>query len=555
MKHILTIILLALLPVCAQGDNAALYQRLDSVLAHRQQYVEAKEKRLGKLKYGVEYSSKPEDKLKLYYRLAQGYQAYIYDSAMVYVNKGLALSRQINDTHYEQECLILKASLLISRGFYAEAKELLMHMDGTTDAYSYYYTLYILYNNWESYCDNNEFGTRYAQMKLHYLNLALKASTKKDAFYYYLMGENGNYRHLNNQKTIAYYQKVLNMAHPDSRLYAQAAFALAALYKNDNKDEQYERYLILAATADVKSTTKENLALQDLALHLYQGKKTNIKKAQEYIGISLKDAYFYNNPLRRMEISTKLQLINTAYAESIKTRNLLLSIALIAILLLLTGVIMSRHFIRKKNQLLNLKQEELSASAAQMNQLNNQLNQANAALLGTNKKREVLVKVYIDLCYKYIDRLSRFRTLVKRKIVANQSQELLSSLSSSRTSDKEDKDFLKQFDQAFLSLYPTFPNELNDLLAASAHIQLKEGHEMPPVLRVFALIRLGIMESSKIAGILSYSPQTVYNYRSTLKNNALDKEHFEEKVCSLCNISPEYLPHSENNVTFATKKK
>lgn len=555
MKHILTFILLSLLPTYVLGDNAALYQRLDSALAHRQQYVEAKEKRLGELKQGIEYISKSEDKLKLYYRLAQGYQAYIYDSAMVYANKGLALSRQINNTHYEQECLILKANLLISRGLYAEAKELLMHMNGTTDAYSYYYTLYILYNNWESYCDNNEFGTRYAQVKLHYLSLALKASTKKDAFYYYLMGENGNYRHLNGQKTIAYYQKVLNMAHPDSRLYAQAAFALAALYKNDNKDEQYERHLILAAIADVKSATKENLALQDLALYLYQGKKPNIKKAQEYIGISLKDAYFYNNPLRRMEISAKLQLINTAYAESIKTRNLLLSIALTAILLLLAGVIVSRHFIRKKNHLLNLKQEELSTSAAQMALLNNQLNQANEALLNTNKKREVLVKVYIDLCYKYIDRLSRFRTLVKRKIVANQSQELLSSLSSSRTSDKEDKDFLKQFDQAFLSLYPTFPEELNNLLAASAHIQLKEGHEMPPVLRVFALIRLGIMESSKIAGILSYSPQTVYNYRSTLKNSALDKEHFEEKVRSLCNISSENLPHSENNTTFATKKK
>ena len=555
MKHILTIILLALLPAYTMGDNAALYQRLDSVLAHRQQYVEAKEKSLNGLKHGAQYVSSPEDKLKLYYHLAQSYQAYIYDSAMVYANKGLALSRQVNNIHYKQECLILKADLLISRGFYAEAKEILTHMDNTTNDYSRNFTLFLLYNNWAEYCANNEYGALYSKQKLAYLRLAQQAYTKKDAFYYYLMGEYGNYNHLNMQNTISYYQKVLHMTRPNNRLYARAAFALASLYKNLSKDEQYEQHLILAAIADIKSATKENLALQDLALYLYQGKAQNLKKAQEYINISLKDAYFYNNPLRRIEISSKLQLINTAYAESIQTRNLLLSIALIAILVLLAGVIVSRHFIRKKNHLLSQKQEELSNTATQMNLLNNQLNQTNEALRNTNKKREVLVKVYIDLCYKYIDRLSRFRTLVKRKIVANQSQELLSSLSSSRTSDKEDKDFLKQFDQAFLSIYPTFPDELNSLLIESAHIQLKEEHEMPPVLRVFALIRLGIMESSKIAGILSYSPQTVYNYRSTLKNSALDKEHFEEKVRSLCNISPEYLPHSENSINFATKKK
>lgn len=168
--------------------------------------------------------------------------------------------------------------------------------------------------------------------------------------------------------------------------------------------------------------------------------------------------------------------------------------------------------------------------------LNGQLHLINDELKDTNQKRERLVKVYIDLCYKNIERNSKLRTLAVRKIKANQSKELLSLLSSSTSTEKENKEFLTEFDKAFLSLYPTFISELNQQLTESAHIQLKENGEMPPILRVCALLRLGITESSKIAGILSYSPQTVYNYRSILKNNAIDKEHFEENVLKLCMI-------------------
>ena len=171
-----------------------------------------------------------------------------------------------------------------------------------------------------------------------------------------------------------------------------------------------------------------------------------------------------------------------------------------------------------------------------MEVLNSQLHLINNELKDTNQKRERLIKVYIDLCYKNIERNSKLRTLAVRKIKVNQSKELLSLLSSSTNTEKENKEFLTEFDKAFLSLYPTFITELNKQLTESAHIQLKENGEMPPILRVCALLRLGITESSKIAGILSYSPQTVYNYRSLLKNNAIDKEHFEENVLRLCMV-------------------
>ena len=123
-----------------------------------------------------------------------------------------------------------------------------------------------------------------------------------------------------------------------------------------------------------------------------------------------------------------------------------------------------------------------------------------------------------------------------RKIKANQQQELLSILSSSRRDATENQKFFYQFDKIFLSLYPSFVAELNTLLMPEAQLLQKDPQELTPILRVAALIRLGETESAKIAGILSYSPQTIYNYRSTLKNSAIDKENFEENLQKLCAV-------------------
>lgn len=543
MRHLIVIIitLLMLQPIYVKGDNNQLYEQLDAALAQRAYYIELKEKSLNDIKQGAKYVTSNEDKLKLYEQLANDYKAYEYDSAMTYVNKGLLLAQKSNNILFNKRFRLSQTRLLITRGFYAEAKEILQKIAPQEDSHNYqflyYYTLYELYNNWAAYCENNEFSKNYNQKKMEYLKKAIELSPKKDAFYYYLMGELyyfSNYPNYN--KTIQYYKKALNMEKGNSRLHAMTAFALSEVYKKANNLKLMEHYLLVAAISDITSATKENLALQDIALFIYKHKTRSLNKAQEYINLSLEDAYAYNNRLRRIEISSKLQMITNAYTDDIKTTNRLLNIALLVIILLLLGVGISSLFIRKKNRLLKQKKDEITATSAKMEILNEQLHLINAELKNTNQKRERLVKVYIDLSYKNIERNQKLRTLAVRKIKANQSKELLSLLSSSTNTEKENKEFLTEFDKAFLSLYPTFITELNKQLTESAHIQLKENGEMPPILRVCALLRLGITESSKIAGILSYSPQTVYNYRSLLKNNAIDKEHFEENVLRLCMV-------------------
>ena len=543
MRHIIVIIitLLMLQPIYVKGDNSQLYEQLDAALAQREHYVELKEKSLNDIKQGAKYVTSDEDKLKLYEQLANDYKAYEYDSAMTYVNKGLNLAQKSNNILFNKRFQLSRTSLLITRGFYAEAKEILQKIEPKEEPrdyqFLYYYTMYGLYNNWSTYCENNEFSKNYNQLKVNYLKKAIELSPKKDAFYYYLLGELYYFsNHPNNSKTIQYYKKALSMEKANSRLHAMTAFALSEVYQKANNLELMEHYLLVAAISDVTSATKENVALQNIALFIYKHKTKSLNKAQEYINLSLEDAYAYNNRLRRIEISSKLQLITKAYTDDIKATNRLLNIALLVIILLLLGVGISSLFIRKKNRLLKQKKDEITATSVKMEILNGQLHLINDELKDTNQKRERLVKVYIDLCYMNIERNSKLRTLAVRKIKANQSKELLSLLSSSSSTEKENKEFLTEFDKAFLSLYPTFVTELNQQLTESAHIQLKENGEMPPILRVCALLRLGITESSKIAGILSYSPQTVYNYRSILKNNAIDKEHFEENILKLCMV-------------------
>ena len=192
--------------------------------------------------------------------------------------------------------------------------------------------------------------------------------------------------------------------------------------------------------------------------------------------------------------------------------------------------------LKDSNKALKDSNNELKDSNNELKDSNKALRNSNDELENTNTKRELMANAFIMLCYQYIERLDSQRKLVIRKIKANQQNELLSILSSSKRGTEESQSFFSQFDKIFLSLYPSFVNELNSLLIPEAQIELKEDNELTPSLRVAALVRLGVTESPKIAGLLSYSLQTIYNYRSTLKNSAIDKEHFEENLQKLCSV-------------------
>ena len=107
-------------------------------------------------------------------------------------------------------------------------------------------------------------------------------------------------------------------------------------------------------------------------------------------------------------------------------------------------------------------------------------------------------------------------------------------LAISERSEKALQEFYRKFDETFLALYPDFVEQFNALLQEDAHITLRKDERLNTELRIFALIRLGVDDSKRIATILHYSVSTIYNYKVSVKNAALgDRDTFEERVKQL----------------------
>lgn len=541
-------LLIILIAICfsafrAQADNKSLYQQLDSVIAHRAEYYALKDKELQDMKLGATYITDAEEKLRLYEKLVHGYTPFIYDSAMVYVQKGTHLAQQTNHSDYYNKFQMLKARLYVFRGFYIEAKQCLEQLNippsDTHQNYLYNCAQCALYFSLNAYCGNSEFSEHYKKLFNEYINKALCYYPKRDAQYYYLKGVQLYYSNGSLHDISTYLKKTMSLSKPNSDVYGMSAYILSKAYRNNKQLELQERYLLLSAMSDVMTSTNESMSLQDLALLLY--KNNDVDKAQEYISLSLKDANMTNNRLRRVNLSNNFNVLLSAYTDKLEQQAVWHKSELACITVLLGVVVFIMVYVKRKNRLLKQHEQKLKALTEQLYCINSQQKKDNKALANTNTelentiaKRENMANAYINLCYQYIERLDNLRKLVIRKIKANQQQELLSMLSSSKRTVEANQNFFLQFDKIFLSLYPSFITELNTLLVPEAQIQLKDENEFTPPVRVAALIRLGITESAKIAGILSYSPQTIYNYRSALKNNAIDKNRFEENLQKLC---------------------
>ena len=551
MKLLVFAIASCLQTLSLQADNEELYERLDSVIVHQADYVALKEQKIQNIKLGSAYVTDKRNKLQIYEQLVNEYSPYIYDSAMVYTQKGINLARQTNDTACSKKFQIIKARLLVSRSFYIEAKEILDNIEvPPTDRqlnYLYNCAQCALYFNLELLCKGTEYGPHYDKLFHKYIDNALLYRTQKDAQYYYLKGvqlafSNGNIKDID-----ACLSKAMSQLKPDSWLYGMAAFSMSKVYGIHHQPELQERYLLLAAISDVMSATKESIALQEVALSLY---KHDVRKAQRYINVSLNDANVFSSKLRRIELYSNMHTILSAYNHALENAGKWHIALTLSIIVLLGGVVWGAMRIKRNNNLLKQNAKNLTAQIEQLSVIKSKQKEANDELVKSNDaltesndkfeqinaKREYMAKSYISLCYQYIEKLESQRKMVIRKIKANQQKELLSILSSSKRTAEENHTFFSQFDSIFLSLYPSFVTELNTLLTPEAQVELKENNELTPSLRVAALIRLGITESSMIAGILSYSPQTIYNYRSALKNGAIDKDSFEENLQRLCAV-------------------
>ena len=160
----------------------------------------------------------------------------------------------------------------------------------------------------------------------------------------------------------------------------------------------------------------------------------------------------------------------------------------------------------------------------------------NEKLSTVNSLREQQIHIFLDLCVVNISQFEAYRALVKRKVKAKQAEDLLGYSNTTMLIEREAADFLSYFDKSFLMLYPDFVEQVNTLLDPAHPLTQKEMGRLTPQLRILALIRLGITESSAIATLLFYTPQTVYNYRSAVKRMAIDRDRFEDQVAKIVGV-------------------
>lgn len=339
--------------------------------------------------------------------------------------------------------------------------------------------------------------------------------------------------------------KRLALAVPGSHEYAIVTFYRAIIYKVNNRTEDACHYLLLSAISDVKLAVMDQGSLWELANLLGVAAKANeqqLARSYEYIKFAWQSATIFGTPIRSRQIMPVLTTIEENFQKQLATTNRNLKIAICWIVLLVLLVLGLLFYVNKQrqriaaalhkqkltNRELQNANERLERAVQQLNAVNESLNQVNGDLNESNKMKEVYIGRFLRLCAVYVDKIETMRKRVIKQVKARELTKLLTMM---QTDHEYVGELYDHFDSAFLKLFPNFVEEFNALLKPEERIVLEDDRKLSTTIRIFALIRLGIEDSSKIAEFLHYSVNTIYNYRAKVKNGALcDREEFESKV-------------------------
>ncbi len=499
---------------CFAKGNESVLSQLDNALQNQSVYMTQKEAAIDSLKSSLHAPNLDQSRrFQLNYNLGKSYELFVTDSAMKYFDRSLLVADSLRNDAFKNEVYISKSMVLAVSGMYKEALELFDGINRNTlsdnQLVDYYNCGRQIYSFLSTYTKAEPYVGEYEKKQYLYRDSILMVLPPNSFEYklYEAEQQYGTGQHANAELIL---QTLLRQVAETSNIYARAAFTLATIYKDEGNDELYLYYLALSALSDVKASVKENAALQNLALYLYQ--KGDIARAYQYIKYSLDDAVFCNARLRAVEISTVLPVINAAYQMKAEEQRHQMLLFLILVSFLSIFLIIALFWIYKQMK--------------KLTSTKNKLRQANHI-------KEEYIGHFLNLCSLYIEKLDRFRSTVNRKIMAGQIEELLKITKSSQFASMEQKEFYASFDSAFLQIYPDFVSELNKLLQPNERFVLKSGELLNTELRIFAIIRLGIDDSSKIANFLHYSINTIYTYRNKVKSRAVDREKFEENLMKI----------------------
>lgn len=510
MRRLTTLILALIAVVTAfaippvKVDNAL--KQLDASLSRRQYFLEIRQRNIDSLTFLYHADTTRHDLLMA---IGEAYRGFNNDSALVYFGIGVALPGEERLPFCWKQASLLPLSVFFDRATIlfnsidiAQVPDTLLssYYDCGRQMYSYLYAFF------RDYPDK---AAPYLQASLDMQDKLLEELKPDSPEYRFNEAE---YMFLTEQGEVAklMLQDVLADPSTDLREVARAAHHLSSLAKENGDEDAYNYYLAVSANADVLTATREVASLQELGASLYDA--GDIARAHKYLSTALANAVECGAPLRMIETSRSLPIIERAHISNINSKHRTINIVVLSLLLLLIVLAVVLIVLRCEMKRMSALQEKLRA--------------ANAA-------KEVYISRFLQLCSIYMDKLNQFCKIATRKLAAGQADELYRMTKSGKFAEEQSHEFYEVFDNAFLHIYPNFVARVNALLRPDSQIELMPGEMLNTDLRILAFMRLGIVDSARIAQILNYSLNTIYSYRNRLKARAINRENFEADVMKI----------------------
>lgn len=535
-----TVILIVFSPffLYSQVEIDSLLNELDTTIDKSELYHKRKEVEINKLRSLLKLTTSNVHKYEIYEKLYNQYRAYQSDSALNYARKSLVVANTLKDLTKINTSKLNLSSIMGTLGMYKEATEILTNLDisSTPEIKSFYYGVNSsVYLYMSEYAASKQEKDKYVQLTKQFRDSIFKYDPVNSGSYIITQSnklfQQGKYDEM--LRDLESYFPKMNNNNPDKSV---VAYMISEAYQRKKDFDQEKKWLIISAIHDLQLEKKEYISLRSLAFIMY--KEGDIDRAYKYIKRSLEDALFCNARLRTYEISRMLPIINEAYQKQNDTNNKQLTVFLVSVSILSLFLMVVLFMLFKQMKKLSRAKQEISSANGQLITLNNELhlfneklNETNNTLKEANLVKEIYIGRYMDQCSVYISKLDEYRRKLNVIVSSGKTGELVKAIKSKEFIEEELKEFYHNFDKTFLLLFPDFIEEFNSLLTDNEDIKLKPGELMNTELRIFALIRLGISDSAKIAEFLRYSLSTIYNYRTKLRNKALGpRDEFEANV-------------------------
>ena len=518
MKNIIIFLCLCTICMCrlhaADSSRAdSLLLKLDQAIKERPIYMEQKELKLVELKRQLHRQIPDEERFAILGTLLDEYRSFNTDSALHMAEEREQIAIRLGNREYIDNARMNKADVLGMTGMYKEVMDLMrnIHIDRLpVDIHPYYYHIYrTVYGLMADYAVTAYEKKLYTELTDKYRDSLLLVN--KDNLLIHTLIQSDQYNVRNEyDKAIRLLTDYLALQKDYEHDVAICAYTLSESYRLKGDKEKEKEYLIVSAMADMKTAVREYISLRKLAVLLYQ--EGDIERAYSYVKICMEDAAACNARLRKLEILEIFPIINDAYQQKTEKQQEQMKWALVSISLLSLFLLLAIFYVYKQMKKVAAARREVIDANKRLKELNDELHLSNAQLKEANHSiaensylKEEYIGRYMDQCSVYLEKMDNYRRSLGKIAATGNVEELYKNIKSSKFIEGELKEFYTNFDNTFLQLFPTFVEDFNALLADDEQISLKAGERMNTELRIFALIRLGITDSVKIAQFLRYS--------------------------------------------------